>query len=142
MNRNLLLTILLITLPLFSIAQKFKTVTIVEQRSYYLNGGARATLGGKSRIEIKIDLPPRTKSWYYSFTTTPDEKAEMYCSLGWNAFERGEIDKCLELTKKALEIAPNHSVSKFNIALVNLSQDAESTLDDYINALSGLKNES
>lgn len=70
------------------------------------------------------------------------EKAAMYCNLGWKAYERGEIDKCLELTKKALEIAPNHCVSKFNIALVNLSQDSESTLDDYITALSGLKNES
>lgn len=242
-------------LPLFSFAQKFKTVTLIEQRNYYLNGGARASLGGKSRVDVRIDLPPKTISWYYSFSTTPDEKATkllnlslqlasnlsslgaaaiatsgievptgsgsldvyvlhpnsrdaflqkqdervkyyqdvslknakqavqsvnsnygssfylglknpsmmdginvelevvaiveevdenlekaaMYCNLGWKAYERGELEKCLELTKKALEISPNHSASKFNIAFIHLLQEENKALEEYINAISELK---
>lgn len=58
-------------------AQVLKTkqtvVTIIPERSIYLNGGARASVGGKSRTTVKVDLPVGTKSWYYSFSTTPGE---------------------------------------------------------------------
>jgi hypothetical protein len=47
--------------------------TIIQQRNIYLNGGARSTVGGKSRVNIKVDLPPHTVSWYYKFTTQPGE---------------------------------------------------------------------
>jgi tetratricopeptide (TPR) repeat protein len=47
--------------------------TIIQQRNVYLNGGARSSVGGKSRIAIKVDLPPNTVSWYYEFTTQPGE---------------------------------------------------------------------
>lgn len=249
---------LLFFIPIISLAQQYKTVTLIEQRSYYLNGGARASLGGKSRVVVKIDLPPNTKKWYYSFTTTPGEdgtkllnlgiqvgaalstsglasavasnlevpsgsrsvdlfvftapfrdaflnkedgnvrfysdisllnskqavqsingelgesfylglrnpslmsginitievvaiveeinteldKATMYCNLGWKAYERGELDKCIELNKKALEINPKHSVSKFNLAFMYLLKDDEKTLENYISAISDLKNDS
>ena len=56
-----------------SLTMKRSVLTIIQQRSIYLNGGARASVGGKSRTNIKIDLPPNTKSWYYSFTTSPGE---------------------------------------------------------------------
>ncbi len=52
---------------------KQEVKTIIQQRSISLNGGTRAAMGGKSRTTIKIDLPPNTKSWYYSFSTTPGE---------------------------------------------------------------------
>lgn len=55
--------------------------TIIQQRSVYLNGGARASLGGKSRTTIKIDLPTNTKSWYYSFSTTPGESGTKNLNL-------------------------------------------------------------
>jgi hypothetical protein len=45
------------------------TKTLVQQRSIYLNGGARATVGGKSRVVIPFDLPQNTVEWYYSFST-------------------------------------------------------------------------
>jgi hypothetical protein len=51
--------------------KEFKT--LVQTRSIYLNGGARAAFGGKSRISIPIYLPENTISWYYSFTTSPGE---------------------------------------------------------------------
>lgn len=44
---------------------------LFSERSIALNGGARASVGGMSRAVIKIDLPPNTKMWYYSFSTTP-----------------------------------------------------------------------
>jgi tetratricopeptide (TPR) repeat protein len=43
---------------------------IIETRSIYLNGGTRAAFGGKSRVNIKIDLPKNTEKWYYSFSTS------------------------------------------------------------------------
>lgn len=46
---------------------------MIDSRDIYLNGGTRAEFGGKSRTSIKIDLPPNTVEWYYSFTTTKGE---------------------------------------------------------------------
>lgn len=48
-----------------------KTYQIIEERNIALNGGIRSQFGGKSRTYIKIDLPPGTKEWYYSFSTRP-----------------------------------------------------------------------
>lgn len=60
---------------------KQKVVTIVSQRSIALNGGARASLGGKSRVIIPVTLPPNTKSWHYSFSTSPGESGAMLLNL-------------------------------------------------------------
>lgn len=66
-------------------AQNFKTeqkvITIVHQREIYLNGGARAAIGGKSRTSLKIDLPKNTTSWYYSFSTSPGESGTKNLNL-------------------------------------------------------------
>ena len=66
-------TILAITSTL-SYSQYTKTErtskTIVQQRSFYLNGGLRASAGGKSRVVIPFDLPKNTIEWYYSFSTS------------------------------------------------------------------------
>jgi len=48
---------------------KRETHQIIESRSIYLNGGLNATFGGKSRTYIKVDLPPNTVKWFYSFST-------------------------------------------------------------------------
>src|SRR5882672_5365176 len=63
-------------------AQTYIATTIIEKRAYYLNGGARASLGGKSRVSIKIDLPKNTRKWYYSFSTTPGENGIQLLNLG------------------------------------------------------------
>lgn len=55
------------------VTTKQEVKTIIQQRNVYLNGGARSSVGGKSRVAIKIDLPPNTVSWYYEFTTQPGE---------------------------------------------------------------------
>jgi len=62
--------ILLVVMSFSLCAQKYKTVTIVNQTTKYLNSGGRAILGGVSRIPIRVDLPQNTVAWYYSFTTS------------------------------------------------------------------------
>lgn len=238
-------------------AQKYTTHTLIEKREYYLNGGVRSFLGGKSRVTIKIDLPKNTKKWYYSFSTMPGsdgtkllnlavqigatlssgglvglaaksfqvppgsgsadifvippeynnaflnkednnwrffsdislqntkqavqtvennygnsfymglrnpsslnginiiievvavveeadseaDKGVLYGNLGWKAFERGELEKCVELSKKALTFNPNLCFVKFNIALVYLIQEKDEALDQYIMALADISSD-
>lgn len=65
------------------LGQKLTPVTVIKQRTYYLNGGVRTTIvDGKSRELIKIDLPPHTKGCYYSFTTVPGEDGTELLNLG------------------------------------------------------------
>lgn len=47
-----------------------KVVQIMPEQTFYLNGGMRATFGGKSRTYYKIDLPKNTVEWYYTFSTS------------------------------------------------------------------------
>lgn len=44
-------------------------------QTFYLNGGARASMGGKSRTWFNISLPQNTVEWYYSFSTTKGESS-------------------------------------------------------------------
>ena len=50
-----------------------KVVSIVSEQQFYLNGGGRAMLGGRSRVSIPIQLPAKTVAWYYSITTQEGE---------------------------------------------------------------------
>jgi hypothetical protein len=60
---------------------ELKSFTVIEQRKIELNGGFRSSVGGKSRVFIKIDLPENTKEWYYSFTTTAGESGTANLNL-------------------------------------------------------------
>jgi tetratricopeptide (TPR) repeat protein len=77
MKKLIILLIILILpfLQLFPQSTKsvYSTKQLIEQRNIYLNGGTRASFGGKSRTYIKIDLPANTVKWYYSFSTSPGE---------------------------------------------------------------------
>lgn len=70
MNKFLALILLFITNSGFTQDIKRESHQIIEPRSVYLNGGMRSAFGGKSRTYLKIDLPPNTKQWYYSFSTS------------------------------------------------------------------------
>ena len=74
--------LLLSFISITSFGQTLKDTVIIQQRSYYLNGGARAAFGGKSRETIKIDLPKNTKRWYYSFTTSAGQDGTKFLNLG------------------------------------------------------------
>lgn len=241
-----------------------KVVEIMPSQTFYLNGGNRATFGGKSRVWYNIQLPENTVEWYYSFTTTKGQdptasiqlisqltrmvdptgfsaiatnailtpsgaavcdlylmdrpnadkflekvdnwggsynylvngsrlnykegvvqvrdavsgsyclgfknpsavqgititfevvaiveeinvaektetqtKAEIFAEMGWKAYERGEYDKCLELSKKALEVNPEIGWVNSNIGLVHLiKKDYITAIECYANAVAFFK---
>lgn len=70
--KRILLSLFLIV-PTLGIAQVKNTIKkiipLIEQRQIFLNSATR--LNGKTRVDIKIDLPANTVEWYYTFTTTP-----------------------------------------------------------------------
>ncbi len=74
MKKNYFTTFILLICIQIGFAQEYEIVRetkkLVDSRDIYLNGGMRSQFGGKSRTYIKIDLPPNTVQWYYSFTTT------------------------------------------------------------------------
>ncbi|HNP66847.1 MAG TPA: hypothetical protein PKH16_02990 [Aequorivita sp.] len=85
MKKKLVNTLFFISIIQFSFGQEFEIVRetkkLIDSRNIYLNGGTRAEFGGKSRTSIKIDLPPNTVEWYYSFTTTQGENGTQNLNL-------------------------------------------------------------
>jgi tetratricopeptide (TPR) repeat protein len=72
--------------------------------------------------------------------TETETKAEMFGGLGWKAYEKGEYDKCIELSKKALELNPNLGWVHNNIGLVLLIKgDYISAIDSYSTAITLFK---
>lgn len=74
-NKNPILTLLFLFIFFnYGEAQEIEiireTKQLVDNRDLYINGGARAQFGGKSRTYIKVDLPENTIQWYYSFSTS------------------------------------------------------------------------
>ncbi|MBW2937537.1 hypothetical protein KXJ69_05435 [Aureisphaera sp. CAU 1614] len=71
----------------FCLSQEYETIKetkkIIDSRDIYLNGGLRSQFGGKSRTTIKIDLPPNTVEWYYSFTTSQGKKGTANLNLAF-----------------------------------------------------------
>lgn len=238
-----------------------KIVALLPEQSFYLNGGFRASLGGKSRVFYKIDLPSNAVEWYYSFSTTlnpqsgsylklasqltkfidvsgttaiatellfsptgvafadvylfdrqnvdafmqkadlsgtrlrsfisgsrenykqgvvpikdirkgtwylgfknpstteginlslevvaiveekiqqteEQEKAQLYGSMGWNAYLGKDYAKSIEYSKRALQLEPNMPWVKCNIALCKLVQDNSECIDDYVEAIASCK---
>lgn len=57
-------------------------VEIISNRSVYLNSGMKSIVGGgNSRSIIKVDLPPNTVTWYYSFTTSKNKQSLLSLNL-------------------------------------------------------------
>ena len=70
------------------------------------------------------------------------QKARTFGDLGWKAYEQGEYEKCLDLSKKALEYNPNLWYVHNNIGLVYLiKNDYISAIESYSTAISLVKNE-
>lgn len=70
----------------FGFARQFETKRVekilIQNRSLYLKGGFRASFSGASRTSIKIDLPPNTIEWYYSFSTSKGKSGTKNLELG------------------------------------------------------------
>jgi len=72
--------------------------------------------------------------------SSEEQKAVNYGNLGWKSFENGEIDRCIDLSKKALTIDQNMGWVKANLGLCYLIKKQESIATDYyIEALSDIK---
>lgn len=68
------------------------------------------------------------------------EKAVTYGNMGWKAFEVGDVDRCIELSKKALLLYSSLGYVKANLGLCYLIKNDETTATDYyVNALTDFK---
>jgi tetratricopeptide (TPR) repeat protein len=69
-----------------------------------------------------------------------NQKASTFGGLGWNAYEKGDYDKCLELSKKALEYNSELGYVHNNIGLVYLiKKDYISAIESYSTAITLFK---
>lgn len=68
-----------------SMGTTYKTVQVLKENEFYLNGGRISSVGGKSRAAFQVKLPPNTVKWYYSFTTAegnnPTNQIQLYSKL-------------------------------------------------------------
>ena len=83
MNLNYILTLIILLIFKVSFAQDYQNeaIQLIKPRGIYLNGGLRASFGGKSRTYIKVDLPQNTVKWYYSFSTERGESGTQNLNL-------------------------------------------------------------
>ena len=66
-----------------------------------------------------------------------------YGNLGWAAYEEGDIEKCILLSKKALTLNNSLGFVKANLGLCYLIRNDEITATDYyIDALSEFRKDS
>jgi tetratricopeptide (TPR) repeat protein len=72
-------------------------------------------------------------------TSDTKSKATTYGNLGWKSFEKGDYDKCLEYSQKALAIDNSLTYIYFNIALVHLIKNEKEAIDKYIDAVQRAK---
>ncbi len=71
--------------------------------------------------------------------TDEQRKAELYANMGKKAFEKGDYEKCLGYSKKAIQLDSSLVQVKLNISLCYLVQEKPDYLDSYIDAISSCK---
>ncbi|MDR3678733.1 MAG: hypothetical protein P4L41_02130 [Flavipsychrobacter sp.] len=71
--------------------------------------------------------------------TDEQQKAQLYGTMGANAFKKGDYGQCIELSKKALEYDATAAWIKLNISLSYLVLQKQEYLDSYIDALTTCK---
>ncbi len=104
------------------VIKKFKTVQLIKERDIYLNGGTRATFGGKSRTYIQVDLPINTVRWYYSFSTSTGESGTGALNLATQlatkfAMNSNPIGELISTTGVADEIAESIKIPQGSSAV-------------------------
>lgn len=52
---------------------QYKVVPVISKEIFTLNSGGRALIGGRSRIDLLVELPANTIEWYYAVTTSPEK---------------------------------------------------------------------
>lgn len=72
--------------------------------------------------------------------TETQEKAEMYGSLGWKAYQKGDVDQCYNLSAKAIELDPTLGWVNNNMGLVQLiKNDYTGAIESYSKAITNYK---
>ncbi len=61
---------LILTGSLSVTAQEFQTDHIILNEKFHLNGGVRASMGGRSRIVVPLPIPVEPSVVYYAFSTS------------------------------------------------------------------------
>lgn len=86
---KLFLAFLVVISPVICICQSiektYRTVQVIKENEFYLNGGRISMVGGKSRLRFKVPLPSNTVKWYYAFTTeegdNPTKQIQLFTKL-------------------------------------------------------------
>lgn len=124
---------------------------ISASRANYRNGSVQVRdwiMPGKYYIGFKnpsssapINISLEAAAIVEEMTINPNsETAINYGNLAWKAYEQGDINKCIEYSKKALALDNTLGYVKANIALCYLINADETTATDYyIQALSDFK---
>ncbi|HLY69180.1 MAG TPA: hypothetical protein VKR53_05595 [Puia sp.] len=80
------------------------------------------------------------KATYLPVQTDEQQKASEYGSLGWKAYESGDVDGCMEYSKKALSHDPSLCWVKLNLGLCYLIKKQEGTaMDYYVDAITDMR---
>jgi hypothetical protein len=71
------LSILLLAVLRSAVAQEsntstYRVIPVISKETFTLNGGGRALIGGRSRIDLLVELPAKTVEWYYALTTSSE----------------------------------------------------------------------
>jgi tetratricopeptide (TPR) repeat protein len=91
-------------------------------------------------ISINFEVVAIVEETRITEKTESEQKAEMLGSMGWKCYEKGDYKKCMELSKKALEINPNMGWVHSNIGLVQLLEnDYVAAIDSYSKAIVNYK---
>jgi tetratricopeptide (TPR) repeat protein len=105
------------------------------QGNYYLGLRNPSTFTG---IHIRIEVVALVKE--FEQQTETQSEAMTIGNLGWKAFERGDYDKCLNLSNQALKLDDSLGYVYFNIALCNLIKGENNiAISEYIKAITMTK---
>jgi hypothetical protein len=124
---NMKRTISLLTLfilPLFCFAQTHRVIGIVQNDVYELNGGVRASVGGRSRIVLPIEVPFGTESIVYTIVAKRNgepTETTFNLALRLGALLSGNV--AVSAAVSQLEIPPGSETAE--VCLLPGRQDAD-----------------
>jgi len=94
---------------------------------------------GSEGINVNVEVAAIVAEPSKVQKSSTQQKAELYGNLGWKSYQAGDLDKCLELSRKALALDSSLCWAQCNIALVYLVTSKPEALDEYIKALDLVK---
>ena len=93
-------------------------------------------------INVTLEIVAIVNTKEQVVKTDDEQKGELYGTMGWNAFQKGNYLQCIELSEKSLQYNKEMAWVKFNIALSHLILKNNECLDRYIEAITCCKKSS